>query len=61
MPIHLEPTPDTVHWGFFDARLAPLATIQSGERVTISDEGKRLEAQVVTRPFYDPDGEVLRS
>jgi acetamidase/formamidase len=36
MPIHLEPTPDTVHWGFFDARLAPLATIRSGERVTIS-------------------------
>ena len=33
---HLEPAPDTVHWGFFDARLAPLTTIASGERVTIS-------------------------
>ena len=33
---HLEPGPDTVHWGFFDARLAPLMTIASGERVTIS-------------------------
>jgi acetamidase/formamidase len=33
---HLEPAPETVHWGFFDARLAPLATIASGERVTIS-------------------------
>ena len=33
---HLEPAPDTVHWGFFDARLAPLATVASGERVTIS-------------------------
>jgi acetamidase/formamidase len=33
---HLEPAPDTVHWGFFDAKLAPLATIASGERVTIS-------------------------
>jgi acetamidase/formamidase len=33
---HLEPAADTVHWGFFDARLTPLATIASGERVTIS-------------------------
>jgi acetamidase/formamidase len=36
MPIHIESSPDTVHWGFFDARLAPLATVASGERVTIS-------------------------
>jgi len=36
MPMHLTPAPDTVHWGFFDASLAPLATIASGERVTIS-------------------------
>ena len=34
---------------------------KDGSRVTISDEGKRLEAEVVTKPFYDPDGEVLRS
>jgi acetamidase/formamidase len=27
---------DTVHWGYFDARRAPLLTIDSGERVTIS-------------------------
>ena len=33
---HLEPAPDTVHWGFFDARLAPLTTIANGERVTLS-------------------------
>jgi acetamidase/formamidase len=33
---HLQPAPDTVHWGFFDAQLAPLTTIASGERVTIS-------------------------
>ena len=33
---HIEPAPDTVHWGFFDASLAPLLTIASGERVTIS-------------------------
>ena len=36
MPIHLEPGPDNVHWGYFDARLPPRLTIDSGERVTIS-------------------------
>jgi len=28
--------PATVHWGFFDAKLAPVLTIGSGERVTMS-------------------------
>ena len=32
----LEPGPDTVHWGFFDASLKPRLAINSGERVTIS-------------------------
>ena len=32
----LEPGPDTVHWGFFDARLSPHFAIDSGERLTIS-------------------------
>ena len=36
MPIHLEPGPDNVHWGYFDARLTPRVTIDSGERLTIS-------------------------
>ena len=36
MPIHLEPSPDNVHWGYFDARLSPRLAIDSGERVTIS-------------------------
>jgi acetamidase/formamidase len=37
MPDHrLEPAPETVHWGFFDARLAPQLSIASGESVTIS-------------------------
>ena len=36
MPIHLEPGPDNVHWGYFDARLSPRLAIHSGERVTIS-------------------------
>jgi acetamidase/formamidase len=37
MPAHrLDPSPETVHWGYFDATLAPHLTIGSGERVTIS-------------------------
>jgi acetamidase/formamidase len=32
----IEAGPDTVHWGFFDAKLAPVLTIESGQRVTIS-------------------------
>ena len=38
---------------------SPLA--RDGSRVTISDEGATMQAEVQTRPFYDPDGEVLRS
>ncbi len=37
MPSHrLDAAPDTVHWGFFDAGLKPLVTIDSGDTVTIS-------------------------
>jgi acetamidase/formamidase len=32
----VEAGPDTVHWGFFEATLAPVATIESGERVILS-------------------------
>jgi sarcosine oxidase, subunit alpha len=39
----------------------PAALAKDGARVTISDEGRRFAAEVVTKPFYDPDGEVLRS
>ena len=39
----------------------PAELAQDGSSVTISDNGRRLRAQVVTKPFYDPDGEVLRS
>jgi sarcosine oxidase subunit alpha len=34
---------------------------QDGARVRISDEGTTIMAEIQTRPFYDPDGEVLRS
>ena len=31
----LTATPETVHWGWFDAALAPALTVRSGDRVTI--------------------------
>jgi sarcosine oxidase subunit alpha len=39
----------------------PAALAADGATITISDERRRLRASVMTRPFYDPDGEVLRS
>jgi acetamidase/formamidase len=32
----LDAAPDTVHWGFFDAALKPLITVDSGDTVVIS-------------------------
>jgi len=34
--LRLDPDPCNVHWGFFDAKLAPVLTIPNGGRVTIS-------------------------
>jgi sarcosine oxidase, subunit alpha len=39
----------------------PAAQASDGETITITDEGRRYEAAVTTAPFYDPEGEVLRS
>ena len=41
----LQPTPDTVHWGFFDAGLAPALVIDPGDVVTVGTvSGSRTEA-----------------
>ena len=32
---HLAPTPETVHWGFLDAKLKPVLSIKSGDRVSV--------------------------
>lgn len=32
----LDAAPDTVHWGYFDAKLKPLLTIDSGDTITFS-------------------------
>ena len=39
----------------------PATLARDGAAITISDAGTTLEAQIVTQPFYDPAGEVLRS
>jgi acetamidase/formamidase len=32
---HLSASPETIHWGFFDAQLKPVLTVRSGDTVTI--------------------------
>jgi sarcosine oxidase subunit alpha len=39
----------------------PSAIAQEDAPLTISDAGRTIRATVTTRPFYDPDGEVLRA
>jgi sarcosine oxidase, subunit alpha len=39
----------------------PTALAADGAEVQIADQGRTLRASVVTKPFYDPEGEVLRS
>jgi sarcosine oxidase subunit alpha len=39
----------------------PADQADDGARIAISDRGKTVEAVVTTKPFYDPEGEVLRS
>src|SRR6202021_607569 len=35
MPTRIDAGVETVHWGYFDAALAPVATIDSGDVVTL--------------------------
>jgi sarcosine oxidase subunit alpha len=39
----------------------PTRLARDGATVTISDQGRTVSASIQTRPFYDPEGEVLRS
>ena len=58
----LQAGPDTVHWGYFDAALAPALTIESGDAV-------RIETGAAHQPFLglershpvpvDPDDQPL--
>lgn len=53
----LDAGPDTVHWGFFDASLSPVLTIDSGDSVTISTVSGAQDQlpQSGTTPFTVPD------
>ncbi len=39
----------------------PAALSGAGTSIVIADDGRRLSAEVVTEPFHDPAGELLRS
>jgi glycine cleavage system aminomethyltransferase T len=39
----------------------PASLASDGTSITIADNGARLSASVITEPFYDPQGELLRS
>ena len=39
----------------------PAALAEDGQTITISDGGDARRPTVQTQPFYDPEGEVLRS
>ena len=41
--------------------VVPPALAADDARITISDAGATFEAVVTTKPFYDPEGLVLRS
>ncbi len=32
---HLRSSPETCHWGFFEAKLKPVLTVASGDEVTV--------------------------
>jgi len=47
--------PDSVHWGFFDAGLKPLVTIDSGDTIVISSvSGTRAQMPPAGSPFEIP-------
>lgn len=43
MTHHLKASPETCHWGYFDARVPPALTIASGESVTIESVSGTVE------------------
>jgi acetamidase/formamidase len=50
----LDASPETIHWGYFDAGLSPLITIDSGDTVTISTVSGGPEVMPKT-PYVIPD------
>jgi acetamidase/formamidase len=50
----IDASPESVHWGYFDANLTPLLTIESGDTVTISTVSGGPEV-MPKGPFTIPD------
>jgi acetamidase/formamidase len=50
----LDASPETVHWGYFDAGLAPQITVDSGDTVTISTVSGGVEV-MPKAPYVIPD------
>src|SRR5579883_2856346 len=53
MPTRVDAGAETVHWGYFDAALAPVVTIDSGDVVTLSSVSGTAE-QMPSAPFRIP-------
>jgi acetamidase/formamidase len=57
MTLRLDAAPETVHWGYFEAGLQPIATIESGQRVTlstVSGNADQMPAAPLTTPSSLP-------
>ena len=55
MTHHLKASPETCHWGYFDARVAPALTIASGDTVTIESVSGTAEVLPPTGFHVPPD------
>jgi acetamidase/formamidase len=54
----LDPTPETVHWGFFDAALKPVLTIDSGDTLEVDTvSGGRQEVGDISN--FRPDHRLI--
>jgi len=51
---HLHASPETCHWGFFEARLKPVLTIDSGDEVTIDTISGGPDVVPDTTKFHVP-------
>jgi hypothetical protein len=51
---HLHSSPETCHWGFFEARLKPVLTISSGDEVIVDTISGGPDVVPDARKFYVP-------
>src|SRR5690349_14588785 len=50
----LEPTPKTVVWGYYDAQVAPVLRVHSGDRVQVHTL-LGLDPDLITEAGFEPD------